>query len=84
MSILIRRVLTTAVALTLAFAALVAQPPKANADPLCVEVSYTAFGTFSNSVGHCQSTPWGAATINKTTGDPNYIEVKVFVSLPLP
>lgn len=84
MSILIRRVLTTAVALTLALAAFVAQPPEANADPLCAEVSYTALGTFSNTVGYCKSTPWGAATISRRTGNPDLVEVTVFVSLPLP
>lgn len=84
MSILIRRVLTTAVALTLAFAAFTAQAPKASADPLCVNVSYTVLGWFSDSVGHCEPTSWSAGTIEDTEGDPSLVEVTVFVSLPLP
>lgn len=84
MSILIRRAVATTIALALAFAAFTAQPPKVNADPLCVQVSYTVLGTFSNSAGHCESTSWSAGTIDHTTGDPNLVEVTVFVSLPLP
>lgn len=84
MSLSIRRALTAVAALLIAFAAFFVQAPEANADPLCVGVTYTALGTLSNSVGHCQSTPWGAATIQDTTGDPDLVEVTLFVSLPLP
>lgn len=85
MSILIRRVLTTPVALALAFAAFVAQPPEASADPLCVGISYTAFGTFSNSLGHCQPTPFGTfLTASDKEGDPALMYVELYVAVPAP
>lgn len=71
-------------AIALALAIMAIQAPKANADPLCAEVSYTVLGTYSNSVGHCQSTPWSAGTVDRNTGVSGVVEVGVFISLPLP
>lgn len=85
MSILARRALTTVAALILAFTALAIQTPSANADPVCAEASYTAVGFLSDDLGGCESTSYDTFfTFNTRQGNPDVVEVSVYINLVLP